>query len=490
MDRTKIRENILSRGARYQEMAAQIWDYAEIAFHEHRSAQLLCAELEREGFSVERGLAGIPTAFAGRWGSGSPVIGLLGEFDALSGMDQMSGVPERRPTAPEKAGGNGHGCGHNCLGVGALAAAVAVKEYLSANRLPGTVVYFGCPAEEGGSGKTFMARAGAFAKLDAALTWHPYDVNQVFTTGTLANCQARFSFRGISSHAGMAPHLGRSALDALELMNTGIQYLREHIIESARIHYAILDAGGTSPNVVQSTASGLYLIRAPEIQDVRDIYRRVQLVARGAAMMTETEVDMELIKACSNLLPNETLEQLLYRNMTSFPLPEYTPEERDFAQEIIATYPMPHTALTELLGEYPKNFHEELRELFRREKEINRFVLPFYLSPQITPGSTDVGDISHNCPTAQFFAASLPDGCLNHSWQEVACTRTSIAFKGMLYAGMVLAGATVELLERPELVEAAQQEFREKTGGCPYQCPIPDEIQPPISKSQTPKRRI
>ena len=475
----EIRDSVLNRKESYNRMAGQIWDYAELAFHEYRSSELLCTALEQEGFTVQRGIAGIPTAFVGQWGSGSPRIGLLGEFDALSDLNQMSGSTEKQPTSPEQEGGNGHGCGHNCLGVGSLAAAVAAKEYLDSHKLPGTILYFGCPAEEGGSGKTFMARAGIFSQLDAALTWHPYDINRVFTTGTLANCQALFHFKGISAHAGMAPHLGRSALDALELMNTGVQYLREHIIDSARIHYAVLDTGGSSPNVVQASASALYLIRAPKIQDVQDVYRRVNLVAQGAAMMTETSVEVTFIKACSNLLPNEVLEKQIFQNMTAYPLPEYTSEEYDFARKIIASYSIPHTALSDMFKEYPEKFHGELRDLFQSGQGINDFVLPLYFSSQITPGSTDVGDVSHNCPTAQFYAASIPDGCLNHSWQEVACTKTSIALKGMLYAGMVLAGAAVDLFTQPDLLKAAQEEFQKRTNGQPYCCPIPESVLPP-----------
>lgn len=475
----KIRDSILTRKEIYSQMAAQIWDYAELAFHEYRSSELLCATLEKEGFTVQRGIAGLSTAFVGRWGAGSPMIGLLGEFDALSGLNQMSGSAERQPTTPEQKGGNGHGCGHNCLGVGSLAAAVAIKEYLDSCKLPGTILYFGCPAEEGGSGKTFMARAGAFSQLDAALTWHPYDVNRVFTTSTLANCQALFHFKGVSAHAGMAPHLGRSALDALELMNTGVQYLREHIIDSARIHYAVLNTGGSSPNVVQANASALYLIRAPKIQEVQDIYRRVNLVAQGAAMMTETSVDVTFIKACSDLLPNKVLESQIFQNMTAYPLPEYTQEEYTFAQKIAASYTMPHTALDDILEEYPEEYHEEIQSLFQHRGRINNFVLPIYHSPQITPGSTDVGDVSHNCPTAQFYAAALPDGCLNHSWQEVASTKTTIAFKGMLYAGMVLAGTAVDLFTQPDLLKLAQKEFQKRTSNQTYCCPIPESVLPP-----------
>ena len=313
-----------------------IWDNPETDYHEEKSSAILKNALTEAGFTVQSGLAGIPTAFSGSYGSGKPVIGFLGEFDALSGLSQEAGITEKKPIAE---GGNGHGCGHNLLGTGSLAAAIAVKKYLEASGKPGTVIFFGCPAEEGGSGKAFMAKAGVFGGVDIALSWHPNNLNSVWSFSTLANVRVHYSFKGVSAHAGTSPHLGRSALDALELMNMGVQFLREHIIPEARIHYAITNTGGTAPNVVQAEAESVYLIRAPKNSQVQEIYERVNQIAKGAAMMCGVEVTIELEKACSNVLVNRCLEKVLYENMKAVELPEYSEEEYSFAKALQDTMP-------------------------------------------------------------------------------------------------------------------------------------------------------
>lgn len=473
-----IRDSVMAHADAYRELVCRIWDYAETAFLEKQSADALCGALEQAGFAVERGVAGMQTAFTGRWGSGKPVIGFLGEFDALSGINQMSGSDVKQPTSPEMLGKPGHGCGHNCLGVGSLAGAIAAKEYLEKTGQSGTVVYFGCPAEEGGSGKAFMARTGLFRDVDAALTWHTGDVNMIYSSSSLANCQVLFRFRGVAAHAAADPERGRSALDAVELMNTGVQYLREHMIDAARIHYAIIDTGGYSPNVVQPKASVLYLIRAPKTSQVQELYRRVRLIADGAAMMTETTVEADFMKACSNVLVNETIERALYSNMELFPLPEYTPEEYAFARRMIAAYESPSTALTSTLEKCPEELQDQVRALFRDGKGINDFLVPYFHDGHVAAGSTDVGDVSLNCPTSQFLAAALPDGCPGHSWQQVACTKTPAAQKAVLYAGMVLGGTAIDLIEQPELLQKAKDEFRYRMGGEIYRCPIPDGVEP------------
>ena len=279
---------------------------------------------------------GIDTAFTASFGSGRPVIGFLGEFDALAGLSQEAGRVEKAALQP---GGNGHGCGHNLLGVAAAAAAAAVKEYLEKTGQPGTVIFFGCPGEEGGSGKAFMAREGAFDGLDFAVTWHPSDVNSVRTGSSLANFQVLFQFEGVSAHAAGCPEMGRSALDAVELMNVGSNYLREHIIQEARLHYAVLDTGGYSPNVVQNHAGVLYLIRAPRIGQAKEIYDRVVDVARGAALMTGTQMHYELIKSCANVVPNRVMEQVMYEAMRDVPLPVYTEAEYENAGAFAGTVP-------------------------------------------------------------------------------------------------------------------------------------------------------
>ena len=285
-------------------VADEIWDYAELSLQEFRSAKLYCEVLKQEGFRVEEGVCGIATAFAASFGSGRPHIGILAEYDALSGLSQQGGQLVHAERTP---GGTGHGCGHNLLGTASLGAAIAIKRFLETQKCPGTVILFGCPGEEGGSGKAFMARDGVFDELDAALCWHPDENTGVRVQTSLANCQVLYKFNGKAAHAGAEPHLGRSALDAVELMDVGANYLREHMIDQARVHYAITDAGGFSPNVVQPHAEVLYLIRAPRSAQVKELYERVNDIARGAALMTGTTVEIDFVKACSDTILNDTL---------------------------------------------------------------------------------------------------------------------------------------------------------------------------------------
>ena len=290
-EKQRALDSIEQQHLNLESLSDAIWDHPEVGYHESFAADALCSFLEENGFQVERGLAGIPTAFCGSYGSGAPVIGLLGEFDALPGMSQKAGCFEKSAVSDDQPG---HGCGHNLLGVGSLAAALGLKTYLEAGH-PGTVKFFGCPAEEGGSGKGFMARAGVFQGLDAAFSWHPGDLNSVSTESTMANYQISYRFQGIASHAALSPELGRSALDALELMNVGVQFLREHVPVDTRIHYAITDTGGTAPGTVQSHAEVLYLLRAAQLPQVKALYERVNKIAQGAAMMTETTVEAKFI---------------------------------------------------------------------------------------------------------------------------------------------------------------------------------------------------
>ena len=295
-------------------VADQIWSLAELRYAEETSARLHADGLAAAGFRVQQPVAGIPTAFTAEAGEGGPVIGLLGEYDALSGLNQQSGALQCMPSA-DSPGLNGHGCGHHLLGAAAHLAALAVQEHLRQTGQPGRVRFYGCPAEEGGSGKTFMARDGLFDDLDAALTWHPASHTGIFDQSTLANIQARFVFKGRAAHAANSPHLGRSALDAVELMNVGVNYLREHMPPSARVHYAVTDSGGLSPNVVQARAEVLYLVRAARNHEATELYQRVQDVARGAALMTGCEMEVRFDKACSNLLLNTTLNQVMHAQM-------------------------------------------------------------------------------------------------------------------------------------------------------------------------------
>jgi len=437
-----------------EDTANYLWDNPELAFTEFKSAKYLCDVLRSEGFAVEENLAGIATAFSGAFGSGKPVIGILGEFDALSGLSQVAGITE-----PKSAGGTaGHGCGHNLLGTGSLGAAIAVKKYLEETGAPGTVIYFGCPGEEGGSGKSFMARDGVFDCLDAAITWHPGDQTKVRTIKSLANYQIQYRFDGVASHAGGKPELGRSALDAVELMNVGVQFLREHIPSSCRIHYAITDAGGFSPNVVQAHAEVLYLIRGVDNRIVAELYDRVNDIAKGAALMTGTKESHDFIKACSNTVPNEPIQRRLQTIMESIPSPKPTAEEEDYARRITV----------ETLGHVPTADpeHPLWWEVGPYEPERQEF------------GSTDVGDVSWVCPTAQIYTAVEARGTPGHSWQETAQVRTSFAHRMTAYAAKVMAAGVVALLTEPELLEAAKAEHRRRVGPEGYEPPIPKDVKP------------
>lgn len=430
-----------------------IWDLAEMKFEEFESVDHLCELLKAEGFQVERDVGGIETAFIATYGDGSPVIGILGEYDALSGMSQQAGVPTKTPI---KEGDNGHGCGHNLLGVGSLGAVLAVKQMIDERQLSGTIRYYGCPAEEGGSGKTYMVRAGLFDDVDIALTWHPGTSNSIMCGQSLANYQVYYKFKGKSSHAAISPHLGRSALDAVELMNVGVNYLREHIIPEARVHYAVTHTGGHSPNVVQAEAEVLYLMRAPEVDDVEHIYKRINDIAKGAALMTGTEVDIVFDKACSNTIINHTLNELLHEHFEKTGVPSHTDAEKEFAQKIGQTLGKQNVDI----------FLADNLEPYKRVKKV-------------MSASTDVGDVSWVAPTAQCEVACFAVGTPYHSWQLVSQGKTSLAHKGMLYASKIIAATATELLMNPEKIHVITDEWQQQLGGKTYKSPIPPEVHPP-----------
>ena len=463
-------EAIEGEAEKFTALSDKIWELAELSLKEYKSTEAYIAILHELGFEVEEKVAGIDTAFLGKWGSGKPVIGILGEFDALSGLSQVGGIAEKEELIK---GGNGHGCGHNMLGAGALAAAYGVKEYLEKTGKEGTVIFFGTPGEEGGAGKAFMAKEKLWYDLDLALTWHPSDVNEV-TTGTCNSCiQTLYKFRGVASHAAGDPEHGRSALDAVELMNIGVQYLREHTKDDARIHYAMIDGGGFSPNVVQPTASVLYMVRSKLVPDALELQTRVDKIADGAALMTGTTYEKVFIDGCSGTVPNHTLEKVLYDNLAAIGAPAYTDEEWEYAKKIKATYDT-YGAIPSLAAEFDAEVKEKIAEYTNNsECAINDFVAPLYTGECFSPGSTDVGDVSWQTPTAQVHTATFTSCAPGHSWQNVSLGKTSIGHKGMLLAAKVIAAAAVELFETPALVEEAKQEFksRSKSG---YVCPIPE----------------
>ncbi|MBQ7625333.1 MAG: amidohydrolase [Clostridia bacterium] len=468
-----VNEAIDSRFKELSDLSDRIWDYAETAYLEFKSAEDICKTLEAEGFKVETNVTGIKTAFTGTYGSGKPVIGILGEFDALFNLSQKAGVAEKTPEVP---GAPGHGCGHNELGVGSLAAAIAVKEYIKQTGCSGTVIYYGTPAEEGGSGKTFMARDGAFDCLDAAITWHPSSENVVRTTSNLANIQSHFTFKGIASHAAADPDRGRSALDALELTNIGVNFMREHISSDARIHYSIINTGGKSPNVVQPIAEGIYLCRSPKIKEAQKIYDWLCDIAKGAALMTQTTVEIDFMKAVSNIVPNNALEKVLQKNLELFPLPEQTKEDIEFAEKIYSTYTYNAEALEETIAKRGEAAYKAFKE--NKRIPLASYVQPLSEYHGVDFGSSDVGDVSWVCPTAQINVATASYRTPGHSWQRVAQGKCDFAHKATLFAGKVMAGAVIDLLGDPETLEKAKAEHRERLGKDGYVCPIPKGVIP------------
>ena len=458
----------------YTSVSDYIWDHPEVNFHEDLSAAAIREQLEENGFTVTDLLGGMPNAFRAQYGSGRPVIAYLGEFDALSALSQKAGCAVKESIV---SGGPGHGCGHNLLGVGALGAAIAVKELIEAGKLRGTVVYFGTPAEETGSAKTFLARDGYFDGIDAMLTWHPWDYTGIWPGSSLANVKMIFRFKGQSAHAAGSPELGRSALDALELMNVGVQFLREHVPEDTRIHYAITNAGGASPNVVQASAEAVYLVRSPRLADLEGIKQRVIDCARGAAIMTGTTMEMEFVKGCSNILPNTTMEETLVKCLHAIGVPAYDEEELALARSLHDALESPEKTLAKITRLCSNKVKREV--MAHQGEPLYTFIAPH--TPTDTPlitVSTDSGDASWCAPTSQISVAAWAADTPAHTWQAVAIGKSSIAHKAMLYAAKTLGLAGAALMNDAQLLAQAQEEFRGRTEASPYICPIPAGVKP------------
>jgi len=449
------------------DLSDKVWNYAELALHEDESAKALEAALKAEGFSVEVGVSGMPTAFVATWGSGHPLIGFLGEYDALSGLSQKT-CPTRDPIVQ---GAPGHGCGHNLLGVAALGAAVALKEQMQKEKRPGTVKFFGCPAEENLSGKAFMARAGIFDDCDVCLTWHAGWINRVSNGSSNANNACNITFYGRTAHAAGDPYNGRSALDAVQLMNMGVEFLREHMPTKARVHYVITN-GGDMPNVVPAKAKVWYLVRAPQRDQVDDLYARVLDCAKGASLMTGTTYEVDLIKAIWNVLNNTALEDLLEECMNRVGAPKFTEADVAFAREIRKTF---EANIPSVLAKSQLN-KAQLKEI--QGQILNDTVVSRPPTPQDGEGSTDVGDVSWCCPTAQFTTACNAIGTPGHSWQYCAQAGIDIGHQGMLTAARVLAEAGYELATNPHLIKRAKAEFDERTGGKKYYSAMPADQKP------------
>lgn len=467
-------ESVDSMAQLYKSIANEIWENPELSLKEYKATEIYCKALREQGFEVTEKLCGIDTAFCGSFGSGRPVIGILGEYDALSGLSQKADATEHSPL---KKDGCGHGCGHNLLGAGSFAAAVAVKKYLEVSGSCGTVIFYGCPGEEGGSGKAFMAREKLWESLDAALCWHPDTVNEVRTGTNNSSIQVLYKFKGIAAHAAGAPEQGRSALDAVELMNIGVQFLREHMTDDCRVHYSILNAGGVSPNVVQAEADVLYMVRANKVADSVKLLKRVDKIAEGAALMTETSFERVFIDGTAELLPNYTLEKLLYKNLEEIGVPQYTAEETAYAEAIKATYPAEENA-PGIGAKFDAEIAEKVREMSdNMTKALDDFLMPAYSGTGFVAGSTDVGDVSWQTSASQINVVTWPAGTPAHSWQAVSVGKSSIAHKGMLCAGKVLAATAIDLIENPELLAQAQEEFKKKSAGG-YVCPIEADAVP------------
>ena len=450
---------------RFTGMADEIWDNPELQFLEFKASKLQADFLEAEGFRIRWDVGDMSTAFEAEWGEGKPVIAFAGEYDALPGLSQK----DQHTPDPIMSGDPGHGCGHNLLGTGCLAAAIGFKEWLQRTGHAGTVRYYGCPAEEGGSGKVFMGRAGVFDDLDATFNWHPWHINSVMKGSMLSVNRYYFRFRGRTAHAAADPHSGRSALDALELMNIGVNYLREHVTDDVRLHYSIL-SGGLAPNVVPDYAESYYYVRANDPKNLEDVSQRVIRIAKGAAMMTDTEVEVVYKSGSSSVLSNEVLADLQYAVMQQMGDIEFTAEEQAYAAQINSHFGDANVkTLVERYGVDPQT----------AKKPLIGDVLPSRDKDMVWPGSTDMGDMSWYAPCSMLQTTTWASRAAGHSWGVVATGRTSIGHKGMMYAAKVMALSAARLVLSPELLEQAQAEFRASLQESPYTCPIPPDVHAP-----------
>ena len=439
------------------DLSKKIWEKPEVAFNEYYASDLLAKFLQEQGFDVETQYAGVPTAFRASWGSGKPVIGFLGEYDALPGMSQKVSLEKEAVEEGEA----GHACQHNLLGVGHIGAVLGMKKEMEERNLSGTIVFYGCPAEEGIRGKVFMARGGAFRDLDAFFAWHPGATNLI-TLGTMAAMDnVKFHFKGITAHAGGDPHNGRSALDAVEIMNVAANYLREHVTDDVRMHYVITN-GGEAPNIVPDKATVWYYVRALSREAVKDTYDRLVKAAKGAALATETEVEIEFLGGCYNTLQNKVLGELVYETMKEVEMPTWNEDELDFAKKL----------------DRGVNNKSMFPGATLEKGHIHQDVLP--IINMNAYGSTDVADVQHIAPGVFFMTATSNIGAAGHSWHNTVCAGNSIGQKGMIYASKVMAVAGLKALEDAEIIRDAKSEFTEAMGGQKYECPIPEGL--PIPK--------
>jgi len=454
--------------ARIVEISDKIWSFAELGLVEYKSSSLLINELKKHGFRVKRGVAGMPTAFIASYGESKPIIAVLGEYDALPGLSQKK-IPRKEPLEPGKPG---HGCGHNIYGASGIAAAIAARYAMEKYGVKGTVRFYGCPAEENLSGKVFMVRDGYFRDVDAVIGHHPGTMNGANLKSSLALNSVKFHFYGKSAHAGGSPDQGRSALDAVELMNVGVNFLREHVIQDARIHY-IIDSGGDQPNIVPDYARSWYYVRAPEREQVEFIYEWVLDIAEGAAKMTRTRVKYEFIGGLYNMIPNRVLSETVVKNMRVIGPPKYSDEEIEFAEEIAKSIP-------------PEMKIEALRRSKRPgwEKLIDKLIDDEIPDPwgegEVSHGSTDVADVSWQAPTVEFSTAAWILGTPAHSWQAVAQSGVGLGHKSLIFAAKTAAATIIDLMTNEDLLKSAKKEYEERLRGRKYKSPIPPDMKPPL----------
>ena len=471
-----INQVIYSKKDMLLDISDKIWNYAELPYAETKSAALLCDVLRKEGFTVTEGVAEMPTAFTASFGSGKPVFGFLGEYDALDILSQEAGNPIKKPIMQ---GAPGHGCGHNCLGTGSLAAAIAIKEYLIVSKKLGTVIFYGCPAEEGAGSKQFMARAGIFEGVDFVYTWHPATLNEVQSNRTVSIMGANFEFKGVTAHAGGTPHLGRSALDAAELMSVGVNYLREHMIDQARIHYAYVDAGGVAPNVVQDHTLVKYEARSPKVKQVKELFERVVNVARGAALMTDTTMNYEITMAFSDYITNSALASIADECLQEVGAPPWEVGDYALAKAYLSSYN--ETTMASIKEMIVETYGEDqLEEIL--SQPLDHVIHPYDVkNTSYRSGSTDVGDVCYTVPTLNFNVATACIGNVGHTWQMTGQACSSIAQKGLITAAKAMALSAIRTMNRPDVIEKAKQIVLKQNGGA-YECPMPDSVKPPVGR--------
>ncbi len=451
-------------------IAKEIWDHPQVALQETFASQLLAEKLAGDGFEITWGAGGMPTAFIAEWGEGAPLIGFLGEYDALPGLSQQLSSEK----SPIVAGGAGHGCGHNLFGTACMAAVMALKSALQQSGRKGRIRFYGCPAEETLVGKTFMARDGVFDDLDAAISWHPGDTNITWNGSSLAMNSFRANFYGVAAHAGGSPWLGRSALDGVMLMDAGVNYMREHVPPDSRIH-SVVTSGGQAPNVVPAFAQVWYFVRAPQRDQVEEMYRWMRDIAQGAALMSGTRHEIEFLTGCYEILPNDVMSDLLYEKMAEIDDMRFSEQEREFAKSLQASFPagsvqrgFDWTQLSSGVELDPAAIDDPLWER----------VLPHSPNPPLLGGSTEVADVSWITPTGQITTTCWPLGTPGHSWQTVASSGSSIGAKGMIFAAKAMALAGFDLMTKSELLEEAKAEFERARAGRDYVSPLPPEATP------------